>query len=102
MNEPQSKPVDDEPLARAKRGIEELRIELTHAREVLAARVKPSAWSWLRSVAKHSAEITVDIAGIGGGVLISIGAWMIYRPAGFVVAGVLMLAGSILIARAPE
>lgn len=41
-----------------------------------------------------------DAAGVVGVVLLSIGAGMAYRPAGFIVAGALLLAGSILSARA--
>lgn len=42
----------------------------------------------------------IDVAGLAGSASISYGAWLIYRPAGFIVAGVLLLTGSILAARA--
>jgi len=41
-----------------------------------------------------------DAAGIIGIGLISYGAWTIYRPAGLIVAGMLLLAGAVLAARA--
>lgn len=42
----------------------------------------------------------IDVAGLAGCASISYGAWLIYRPAGFIVAGILLLAGSVLAARA--
>jgi hypothetical protein len=41
-----------------------------------------------------------DIAGLAGAALIAFGAGMIYQPAGFIVAGVLLLVGAMLDARA--
>lgn len=41
-----------------------------------------------------------DAAGLAGAALISCGAGMIYRPAGFIVAGLLLLVGAVLDARA--
>lgn len=40
-----------------------------------------------------------DAAGLLGATLISVGAGMIYRPAGLIVAGALALAGALLVAR---
>ena len=40
------------------------------------------------------------IAGILGLVLITIGAWMIYPPAGFIIAGVGLLSWSYVVSRA--
>jgi hypothetical protein len=40
-----------------------------------------------------------DVAGVSGAGLICIGVAMIYRPAGFIVAGAFMLAGAILFSR---
>lgn len=40
-----------------------------------------------------------DAAGIAGASLIAYGAWRIYAPAGFIVGGALLLAGSLLLAR---
>jgi hypothetical protein len=45
------------------------------------------------------AVIIRETAGIAGAASIAYGAWLIYRPAGFIVAGALLLAGSILDAR---
>ena len=42
-----------------------------------------------------------DAAGIGGAVLIAIGAGEIYRPAGLIIAGVMLLAVGILTGRKP-
>ncbi|WP_347254378.1 hypothetical protein [Leminorella grimontii] len=42
------------------------------------------------------------IVGVAGALLLSIGAWMIYPPAGFIAGGVLCLAWSFLAARAPQ
>lgn len=40
-----------------------------------------------------------DTAGLGAVGLISYGSWLVYEPAGFIVAGVMLLAGSLLTAR---
>lgn len=41
----------------------------------------------------------IDVAGLAGCASISYGVWLIYHPAGFIAAGVLLLTGSILAAR---
>lgn len=41
-----------------------------------------------------------DLAGVAGAVLIAYGAGLVYRPAGFIVLGFLMVAASFLLARA--
>lgn len=41
-----------------------------------------------------------DVAGISGVGLLSFGCWLAWRPLGFIVAGALLLAGSLLAARA--
>lgn len=41
-----------------------------------------------------------DVAGTAGAVLVSVGVWMIDRPVGLIVAGVLLLSGAILASRA--
>ena len=46
-------------------------------------------------------DIAWDLAGIAGAALLSYGAWLVYRPAGFIVAGALLFIGSILAALAP-
>jgi hypothetical protein len=46
------------------------------------------------------AEWARDAAGVAGGGLVSYGAWMAWDPAGFIVAGVLLLAVAYLTARA--
>jgi hypothetical protein len=45
-------------------------------------------------------SITRDVAGILGAASVSYGAWCIYRPAGFIVAGAFLLIGALLDARA--
>ena len=39
-----------------------------------------------------------DLAGLCGVGLVSYGAWMIYPPAGFIVGGILLIVGALLIA----
>jgi hypothetical protein len=41
-----------------------------------------------------------DCAGILGAASLAYGAWLAYKPAGFIVAGLLLLAGSLLASRA--
>jgi hypothetical protein len=43
-----------------------------------------------------------DVVGVAGAALISYGAWLVYRPAGFLVAGALLLIGAIFVARGDE
>jgi hypothetical protein len=43
-----------------------------------------------------------DLAGAAGLALVSYGSWLVYRPAGFIVCGTLLLAGSILAARGEQ
>jgi hypothetical protein len=45
------------------------------------------------------ADLALDAAGVAGAGLITFGTWQVYHPAGFIVAGVLMLAGVWLLAR---
>ena len=39
-----------------------------------------------------------DVVGLGGVGLVSYGAWMIYPPAGFITAGILLIVGTLLLA----
>lgn len=41
-----------------------------------------------------------DLAGVGGLVSVSYGAWLLSHPAGFIVGGVLLTAASFIAARA--
>jgi hypothetical protein len=41
-------------------------------------------------------EFMRDFAGLAGAGLVSYGAWLVYAPAGFVVGGLLLLAGAVL------
>ncbi len=45
-------------------------------------------------------SISWDVAGLAGAALISYGAWLVYAPAGYIVGGALLLAGSLLASRA--
>lgn len=44
-------------------------------------------------------DLLVDAVGIAGAALIAYGAWMVYRPAGVIVAGVFLLLFAYLIGR---
>jgi hypothetical protein len=44
-------------------------------------------------------EMLIDGLGIGGALAISCGAWEIYRPAGWITAGVLAVSGALLMAK---
>lgn len=43
-----------------------------------------------------------DLSGIGGVVSATVGAWQIYRPAGFIVGGLFLIAGAWLLARSSQ
>jgi hypothetical protein len=43
--------------------------------------------------------LVIDLVGLAGAALISFGAWRIYEPAGYIVAGVLLVAGVVLLSR---
>jgi hypothetical protein len=60
----------------------------------------------MRKIAKIAAAIRralpvllCDAAGIGGAGLIAYGAWLVYAPAGFIIGGILLLAGAVMTAR---
>lgn len=44
-------------------------------------------------------DAALDLAGTCGALLISIGSGLIYEPAGYIVAGIILLAGAVLAAR---
>lgn len=46
-----------------------------------------------------AAEVTRDIAGLIGAVLVSVGVGMIHLPSGLIAAGVLLIVGAVLAAR---
>lgn len=60
-------------------------------------RVAANARSMVIAVARVAPVLFRDAAGIAATGLISYGAWLIYPPAGFISAGVLILAGVILL-----
>lgn len=45
------------------------------------------------ATARALPDFVRDLLAIGGASLIGYGAWLIYQPAGYIVAGVLLLAG---------
>lgn len=52
----------------------------------------------LRVVAVAMPGLMRDVAGLCGVGLVSYGAWMIYPPAGFITAGILLIVGTLMIA----
>ena len=42
--------------------------------------------------------LLIDATGIAGATLITYGGWLVYRPAGFIIAGIFMLVLAILLA----
>ncbi len=54
--------------------------------------------SALRAIAAVVPGLVRDLAGLCGVGLVSYGAWMIYPPAGFITAGVLLIVGALLLA----
>ena len=52
----------------------------------------------VRAIAAAVPGIVRDLAGLCGVGLVSYGAWMIYPPAGFITAGILLIVGTLLIA----
>lgn len=48
---------------------------------------------------KQLASLVPDLLMVAGAVAISVGAWMIYAPAGYVVGGLLSLAAGVIMAR---
>lgn len=51
----------------------------------------------LTAAARGVPSFLIDVAGLAGVGLISYGAWRIYEPAGFIVGGLLVLAGAIIL-----
>jgi len=52
----------------------------------------------VRKIAGVMPGLVRDLAGLCGVGLVSYGAWMIYPPAGFIVAGILLIVGALMIA----
>jgi hypothetical protein len=59
--------------------------------------MKPLAAA-LRTIAGAVPGLVRDLAGLCGVGLVSYGAWIIYPPAGFITAGLLLIVGTLLIA----
>jgi len=55
--------------------------------------------SGLAKISAALPALMVDLAGLAGAGAVAYGAWMIYPPAGFIVGGALVLAGTLLMAR---
>ena len=54
----------------------------------------------VRTIAMAVPSLVRDLAGLCGVGLVSYGAWLIYPPAGFITAGILLIVGALLIAPA--
>ena len=52
----------------------------------------------VRNVAMVMPGLVRDLAGLCGVGIVSYGAWLIYPPAGFITAGILLIVGALLIA----
>ena len=52
----------------------------------------------VRTIAGAVPGLVRDLAGLCGAGLVSYGAWMIYPPAGFITAGILLIVGTLMIA----
>ena len=52
----------------------------------------------MRAIAGVVPGLVRDLAGLCGVGLVSYGAWMIYPPAGFITAGILLIVGTLLLA----
>ena len=56
----------------------------------------------MRKIADFIMMVIRDLIGLAGFALISYGAWLTYKPAGFIVAGVLLSGIAYLIARSEQ
>lgn len=61
-----------------------------------AGRCARLAWAFLTAVVP---SLAIDAVGIAGAAAISYGTWEVYRPAGIIVAGILMLMFALVMAR---
>ena len=52
----------------------------------------------VRTLAGAVPGLVRDLAGLCGVGLVSSGAWLIYTPAGFITAGILLIVGTLLLA----
>jgi hypothetical protein len=52
----------------------------------------------VRAIGAALPSLVRDLAGLCGVGLVSYGAWLIYPPAGFITAGILLIVGALLIA----
>lgn len=50
----------------------------------------------LSAVGRHMRDVVRDVTGLAGAGLVSYGAWMIYPPAGYIVAGILCMVIALL------
>jgi hypothetical protein len=49
--------------------------------------------------ADRLAALARDLAGVAGAACVAYGAWLVYHPAGFIVGGALLVAGTVLFER---
>lgn len=55
--------------------------------------------STLRAFARDALDVAREALGVGGIVAITYGGWLIYKPAGFIIAGAFALAICVLLSR---
>ena len=56
----------------------------------------------LRALAAYAPAAPRDIAGVAGAALLCYGAWLAYKPLGFIIAGALLLAAAWRLSRSAE
>jgi hypothetical protein len=67
----------------------------------MMTRVSTNLASLFPFLAAAMPVLIIDAAGLAGIGLVIYGVWVIYAPAGFIVAGILLIAGAMYLARAP-
>ena len=63
------------------------------------SRTWPGLTDGVRRAGRKIPALLTDLAGFVGAASIAYGAWLIYPPAGFLVAGVLLVAGAMFFGR---
>ncbi len=62
-----------------------------------------STGNWLRRNGARACAgvpgLLIDLVGIAGAGCVSYGAWLVYRPAGFLVGGLLLMSAALLLGR---
>lgn len=55
--------------------------------------------SWIAAIGRKMPGLLCDFSGYAGAAAISYGAWLIYEPAGFIIGGILLIAGAFIFGR---